>query len=75
VLRRDLLAFRRLGVAQQEGLQRLGRLYPSVWAYPADVADNHCEAVDTAASCDYIDGAIKRSEYDAICARASESGG
>lgn len=60
ILRRDLLAFRRLGVAQQEVLGRLGRLYPSVRAYLTDVADNQQEAVDTAAAtCDYIDGAIE----------------
>jgi magnesium transporter len=59
VLRRDLLAFRRLGVAQQEVLRRLGRAFPSMQAYLADVADNQREAVDTAiATCDYIDGAI-----------------
>lgn len=60
VLRRDLLAFRRLGVAQQEVLRRLGRLFPVMQAYLADVADNQREAVDTAAAtCDYIDGAIE----------------
>jgi magnesium transporter len=60
VLRRDLLAFRRLGVAQQEVLGRLGRMYPSVRTYLADVADNQREAVETAeATCDYIDGAVE----------------
>jgi magnesium transporter len=60
VLRRDLLAFRRLGVAQQEVLRRLGRLFPGVRAHLADVADDEREAMDTAAAiCDYIDGAIE----------------
>jgi magnesium transporter len=60
VLRRDLLAFRRLGVAQPEVLRRLGRLFPGVRAHLADVADDEREAMDTAAAiCDYIDGAIE----------------
>jgi magnesium transporter len=60
VLRRDLLAFRRLGVAQQEVLRRLQRAFPSVRANLADIADNQREAIDTAAAtCDYIDGAIE----------------
>jgi magnesium transporter len=60
VLRRDLLAFRRLAVAQQEVLGRVGRAFPEMRAYFVDVADNQREAVDTAAAtCDYIDGAIE----------------
>jgi magnesium transporter len=60
VLRRDLLAFRRLGVAQQEVIRRLSRRYPSVRAHFIDVADDQREAMDTAvATCDYIDGAIE----------------
>jgi magnesium transporter len=60
VLRRDLLAFRRIGVAQQEVLRRLGRRFPSLHSYLSDVADNQREAIDTAtATCDYIDGAIE----------------
>jgi magnesium transporter len=60
VLRRDLLAFRRLAVAQQEVLRRVGRVFPEVRAQLADVADNQREATDTAtATCDYIDGAIE----------------
>ena len=60
VLRRDLLAFRRLAVAQQEVLRRVGRTFPEVRMHLSDVADNQREAVDTAAAtCDYIDGAIE----------------
>jgi Mg2+ and Co2+ transporter CorA len=60
VLRRDLLAFRRLGVAQQEVLRRLGRALPAVGPSLSDVADSQREAVETAAAtCDYIDGAIE----------------
>jgi magnesium transporter len=60
VVRRDLLAFRRLAVAQQEVLRRVGRSFPEVQAQLSDVADNQREAVDTAAAtCDYIDGAIE----------------
>jgi magnesium transporter len=60
VLRRDLLAFRRLAVAQQEVLRRLERLAPDVGAYFSDVRDNEREAVDMAdATRDYIDGAIE----------------
>jgi magnesium transporter len=60
VLRRDLLAFRRLGVAQQEVLRRLSRRFPHLREYLSDVADDQREAVDTAAAtCDYIDGAIE----------------
>lgn len=60
VLRRDLLAFRRLAVAQQEVLHRVGRTFPEIQAQLADVADNQREAVETAvATCDYIDGAVE----------------
>jgi len=60
VLRRDLLAFRRLGVAQQEVLRRLGRILPGMRAHLEDVADDQREAIETAAAtCDYIDGAIE----------------
>jgi magnesium transporter len=60
VLRRDLLAFRRLAVAQQEVVRRVGRLFPDVRAHLADVTDNQREAIDTAAAIsDYIDGAIE----------------
>jgi magnesium transporter len=60
VPRSELLAFRRLGAAQQEVLRRLGRLFPGVRAHLADVADDEREAMDTAAAiCDYIDGAIE----------------
>jgi magnesium transporter len=60
VLRRDLLAFRRLAVAQQEVLRRVGRTFPAVQAQLADVADDQREAVETAvATCDYIDGAVE----------------
>lgn len=60
VLRRDLLAFRRLGVAQQEVLRRLARRSPHLRENLSDVADDEREAVDTAtATCDYIDGAIE----------------
>jgi len=47
-LRRDLLAFRRLAVAQQEILRRLGRAVPELREYLSDVADNQREAVDMA---------------------------
>jgi magnesium transporter len=60
VLRRDLLAFRRLAVAQQEVLRRVGRTFPEAHAAFSDVADNQREAIDTgAATCDYVDGAIE----------------
>jgi magnesium transporter len=60
VLRRDLLAFRRLAVAQQEVLRRLQRLDPDLGAYFSDVGDNEREAIDMAdATRDYIDGAIE----------------
>ena len=60
ILRRDLLAFRRLAVAQQEVLRRVGRAFPEVRSDLADVTDTQREAIDTAAAtCDYIDGAIE----------------
>lgn len=60
VLRRDLLAFRRLAVAQQETLRRLGRLAPSVAARFADVGDNQREIIEMAdATRDYIDGVVE----------------
>jgi len=60
VLRRDLLAFRRLAVAQQETLRRLGRLAPGVAARFGDVGDNQREIVELAdATRDYIDGVIE----------------
>ena len=60
VLRRELLAFRRLAVAQQETLRRLGRLAPGVAARFGDVGDNQREIVEMAdATRDYIDGVIE----------------
>jgi magnesium transporter len=60
VLRRDLLAFRRLAVAQGEVIRRLARAYPDVRTHFLDVADNQREAIGTVdATCDYIDGAIE----------------
>jgi Mg2+ and Co2+ transporter CorA len=60
VLRRDLLAFRRIGVFQSEVLRRLGRKNADLRSYYSDVGDNEREAVETAAAtCDYIDGAIE----------------
>ena len=60
VLRRDLLAFNRLAVAQQETLRRLGRLAPGVAARFGDVGDNQREIVEMAnATRDYIDGVIE----------------
>lgn len=59
-LRRDLLAFRRLAVAQQEVLRRLGRAIPELREYLSDVADNQREAVDMAdATRDYVEGAME----------------
>ena len=59
-LRRDLLAFRRLAVAQSEILRRLARVSPEVREYLSDVADNQREAVDMAdANRDYIEGAVE----------------
>lgn len=60
MLRRDVLAFRRLGVAQQKVLQRLGRAFPVLRPHLLDVADSQREAVETAAAtCECIDGAIE----------------
>ena len=60
VLRRDFLAFRRLAVAQQEALRRLGRTAEEIRDYLSDVTDNQREAVDMAdATRDYIEGAIE----------------
>lgn len=60
VLRRDLLAVRRLGVAQQEVIRRFARLFPDEAATLEDVITNQREAIETAtAVCDYIDGAIE----------------
>ena len=59
-LRRDLLAFRRLAVAQSEILRRLARISPEVSEYLSDVADNQREVVDMAdATRDYIEGAVE----------------
>src|SRR5215217_5791185 len=59
-LRRDLLAFRRLAVAQQEVLRRLGRAVPQLQEHLLDVADNQREAVDMAdATRDYVEGATE----------------
>jgi len=59
-LRRDLLAFRRLAVAQQEVLRRLGRAVPQLREHLLDVADNQREAVDMAdATRDYVEGATE----------------
>lgn len=60
ILRRDLLAVRRLGVAQQEVLRRLARHFPAEAPMLEDVITNQREAIETAtAVCDYIDGAIE----------------
>ncbi|MGB3682715.1 MAG: magnesium transporter CorA family protein [Rubrobacteraceae bacterium] len=59
-LRRDLQAFRRLAVAQQESLRRLGRVSPGLRVYLSDASDNQREAVDMVeASRDYVEGAIE----------------
>ena len=59
-LRRDLLAFRRLAVAQSEVLRRLTRVFPEVEARLSDVADNQREAIDMAdATRDYIEGTVE----------------
>jgi len=59
-VRRGLLAFRRLAVAQQEILRRLGHTVPDLREYLSDVADNQCEAVDMAdATRDYVEGATE----------------
>lgn len=59
-LRRDLQAFRRLAVAQQETLRRLGRTAPDLRHYLSDASDNQREAVDMAdATRDYVEGAVE----------------
>lgn len=59
-LRRDLQAFRRLAIAQQESLRRLSRVSPGLRTYLSDASDNQREAVDmTEASRDYVEGAIE----------------
>lgn len=59
-LRRDLQAFRRLAIAQQESLRRLGRVSPDLRVYLSDASDNQREAVDMMeASRDYVEGAIE----------------
>ena len=59
-LKRDLQAFRRLALAQQEALRRLGRVSEEMRAYLSDAADNQREVVDMAdATRDYVDGAIE----------------
>lgn len=59
-LRRDLQAFRRLAIAQQESLRRLGRVSSDLRAYLSDASDNQREAVDMAeATRDYVEGAIE----------------
>jgi len=53
ILRRDLLAVRRLGVAQQEVLRRLARHFPAEAPMLEDVITNQREAIETAtAVCD-----------------------
>jgi magnesium transporter len=59
-LRRDLQAFQRLAMAQQESLRRLGRVSQDLRAYLSDASDNQREAVDmTEAIRDYVEGAIE----------------
>ncbi|WP_273841672.1 magnesium transporter CorA family protein [Rubrobacter calidifluminis] len=59
-MKRDLQAFRRLAVAQQEVIRRLGRSFREQREYLSDVSDNQREAVDMAdATRDYVDGAIE----------------
>ena len=61
ILRRDLLAFRRLAVAQVEAIKRLARALPEeADARLSDVEDNQREAIDMAdATRDYVDGAVE----------------
>ena len=60
VLRRDLLAFRRQAVAQQEVLARLARLAPELGAALSDMGDTEREALALVdATRDYIDGAVE----------------
>lgn len=60
-LRRDLLAFRRLAVAQVEAVRHLARALPEeAAARLSDVEDNQREAIDMAdATRDYVDGAVE----------------
>lgn len=59
-LRRDLQSFRRLAVAQQESIRRLGRYASGLRDQFSDAADNQREALDmTEATRDYLDGAIE----------------
>ena len=59
-LRRDLSAFRRLAIAQQEILRRVGRTSQTLRGAFSDVADNQREAVDMAdATRDYVEGAVE----------------
>ncbi|MGI9048723.1 MAG: CorA family divalent cation transporter [Rubrobacteraceae bacterium] len=59
-LRRDLSAFRRLAIAQQEILRRVGRTSQALRGSFSDVADNQREAVDMAdATRDYVEGAVE----------------
>ena len=59
-LRRDLLAYRRLAVAQVEVIRRLARALPGIAARLSDVEDNQREAIDMAdATRDYVDGAVE----------------
>ena len=59
-LRRDLQAFRRLALAQQETLRRLGHTSSELREYLSDAADNQREAIDMAdATRDYAEGAVE----------------
>lgn len=59
-MRRDLTAFRRLALAQQEVLRRLGRTSPALREHLSDAADNQREAIDMAdATRDYVEGAVE----------------
>lgn len=60
LLRRDLSSFRRLAIAQQESLRRLGRWSHGLRGHLSDVADNQREAVDMGdATRDYVEGAVE----------------
>ncbi|CAN5720110.1 hypothetical protein BH20ACT11_BH20ACT11_11700 [soil metagenome] len=60
LLRRDLSAFRRLAIAQQESLRRLGRWSRSLRGQLSDVVDNQREAVGMGdATRHYADGAVE----------------
>lgn len=59
-LRRDLSSFRRLAVAQQEVLRRLGRASTDLREYLSDAADNQREAIDMAdATREFAEGAVE----------------